>query len=201
MRLNRGRNPHRRGFTVLEMTVVVLLMVFISMLVASIWSNFGGPSSRTSARIGLTREAQLALQMLSRDLDGRLDNPAPADQSPYSLVGRIPSASAPSWRVLQNSAPLQLCYDAGTTPDGVADWGANGGVDTVVTYTFQGDALVRTVENGGPTTVVARQVQAFEVTPLSNQGAVDQTGRWARVDLTFQNGSLQRVYRMVFYGP
>lgn len=191
----------RRGFTVLEMSVVVVLMVLISILVAIVWTNFGGPSWKNTARAVLTREAELALTTLARDLDGRLDNPAPAEQSPYGLVGRIPSASAPSWRVLANSCPLQLCFDGGTTPDGLADWGAQGGVDTVVTYTLQGDSLVRTVENGGPTTVVARQVQSFLVTPLNSQGLSDATGRWASVDLTFQSGALKRVYRMVFYGP
>jgi hypothetical protein len=190
----------RRGFSTTELSIVVVLMVFLAALVSSVWKTFGSPIARVTARSMLAREADLAITALVADLDGRLDNPLPAAQSPYSLVGRIPSSSAPSWRLLENTAPLQLCFD-GSPQDGVPDWGAPGGVDTVMTYTLQGDALVRTVENGGPTTVLARKVQSFVVTAIDNQGTQDASGRWLRIDLTLQYGSYRRLYRLVAYGP
>jgi hypothetical protein len=183
------------------MLVAVVILTFVATLVSTVWSTFGSPISKVTVRGIVVREAQFGLTALARDLDGRLDNPLPLAPSAYSLVGRIPSASAPSWRVLANPSPLQLCFDNEASPDGIADWGAEGGNDTVVTYSVSGDMLVRYVENGGPTTVVARKVHSFVVTTVNNQGSADPTGRWLQIDLTLEYGTVRRLYRMVAYGP
>jgi type II secretory pathway component PulJ len=195
------RAAGRRGFSVLELSMATILTSLLAMLLATTWVTFGAPLAKIFPRCSLAQEAQLALAALARDLDGRLDNPTPQDQSPYALVGRIPSAAAPSWRLLADPSPLQLCFDGGANPDGLPDWNGPGGVDTVVSYAVQNGSLARTVEPGGPVIVVARKVESFVASTMDDHGNPDPAGRWVRLDLTLRDRDLKQTYSLVAYGP
>src|SRR5438067_1080268 len=113
--MTRTTRRKRRAFTLVEMSVVSVLLVLLGLLLSQTWAGLGRPTVDLIARSRLAREARLATDALARDLGGCLANPEArlGTSSQYRFVGRS-----------QPNNQLWLCFDGGSTPNGTADWAA-----------------------------------------------------------------------------
>ncbi len=173
-------SSRRLGFTLMEVMLVGGLMAFLAILLSSAWSGIGRSAVDAAARSQLLQELDMTVACLSRDLGGYL--PIPSSATPdeyggtdkYRLVGCLDN-------LYDNR--LELCYDAGSDPDGEPDWGDS---DKVVYYYLENDpdetvetnVLVREDENGNKFTV-ARCVDALSV-------ATTPDFEWIEFSLTFK---------------
>src|SRR5262245_29344563 len=138
MRVPCRTRRRRRGFGVLEMIVVSGLMVTLVFLLSMAWTGLGRPAVDVATHCRLAQEAKLALASLSRDLGGYLSDSAGrlGKKTDYPFVGRLQPGNTQLW----------LCFDGGTSPNSLADWGPP---DRVITYALQGNHLIRTDQTTG----------------------------------------------------
>jgi prepilin-type N-terminal cleavage/methylation domain-containing protein len=181
MRKARPHRGHPRGFTLVEVSIVSMLMAMLAMLLAETWRGFGRPMMDTAARSRLAEEANLALASLARDLGGSLSDSA-------GRLGRK-SDSAYVGRMQPGGVQLWICFDGGTTPNGAADWAAP---DTVISYEVDGTSLVRLNQTAGTSFVVARNVAAF---------AVQDLGSECQITLTFAYRNYSQSYQLIAQNP
>jgi prepilin-type N-terminal cleavage/methylation domain-containing protein len=151
----------RRGFTLLEVTVVSGLMAFLAVLLSAAWAGIGKTTVDLVARSQLAQEIDVMTAAFSQDFGGNLPTP------PGLLAGTRPTGKLLGWR-RQTADPLilELCYDSDTSPDGNADWGVP---DTVVQYRWdqENHTLIRGKISGGGSSrdfTVARNVDALSFT-------------------------------------
>jgi type II secretory pathway component PulJ len=172
------RLPSRRkAFTLLEATVVCLLMVLLSMLLSTIWSGMGRPLADTVARARVTQEATLARASFARDWAGSLPNSIGA-RSEGRLVGRQ----------VVGGSELRLCFDGGSC-NGNADWATP---DAVIAYQVQSNRLTRVDQNSLETVTVANDVQSMTVTDLLDA---------VQIDLTIEYREVARTYTFIARDP
>jgi prepilin-type N-terminal cleavage/methylation domain-containing protein len=179
------RMPYaRRGFTLMELTIVSGLMAFLVLLISSAWTSIGRSSTDLITRGQLVQEMNFAAATLTRDLGGNLPD---SD----SRVGTKKQGQWVGWLQPGNSQ-LWLCYDGGTDPNGVADWASP---DTVVRYYLSNDpdvklttkVLIREDQKAGTTYTVAKYLD-----PSGFQVFAD-TADTIRIVLTFQYRKLTRT--------
>ena len=175
----RRRRP-RRGFTIIEATIVTTFMAFLAMLIGATWAAFVRPTADIADRCRIAQEANLAVAALSQDLAGTLADDHSGIKDQYALVGRTQPGNT----------QLRLCFDGGTTPDGTASWSSP---DYVITYYVSSNNLIRWNENASTTFVVARDVSAFQVVDLGN--------KQVRITLTFTYNTLTRTYTLIARDP
>ena len=164
---------HRTGFSLVELTVVSVLMAVLALLLSSAWVGVGRTAAGLIGRSQLVQERDLAVVALSRDLGGCLVDPDARNGE--KINGRWLKWEYPNNISLPSNQDLKLYYDGGTNSTG--DTLAN----TVVHYLVASDPdpkvstlipapliLVRrkTVNGGTPTDfTVARNVYSMTVTP------------------------------------
>jgi len=172
----------RRGFTLLETMLVSGLMVFLVLLASGAWWAFGRPTADAVARCRVAQEARLAVTALAGDLGGCLPGPA----------GRLGGKAQLQWvgRMQPSSSQLWLCFDGGSSPNGLADWGPP---DTVIVYELQGDKLVRWDQGAGTGFTVAEHVQALALQDLG--------GGMLQIQLTFAYRNVTRTYTLIARDP
>jgi type II secretory pathway component PulJ len=172
---------HRPGFSLVEFVVASGLLVLLSALLAQTWSGLVRPTTDLAIRGRLCQEARLATAALARDLGGSLANPEgrSGPRTLYPFVGRLQPGNSQLW----------LCFDGGSPPNGLADWGAP---DTVIIYALQGDQLVRTDQTAGTTVTVARYLSGF---------SVQDPGSGIRIQLTFTYRNLTHTWTLVARDP
>lgn len=173
-------SARRGGFSLLEATIVSMFTAVLGILVSATWGAFLRPTADIANRCRIAQEATLALSALSKDLSGSfVDNPADG-KSKFKLVGRMQP----------DDSQLRLCFDAGETPNGTADWAAP---DLVVTYYVDNHRLIRWDEDSGATFVAARDVDSLEVTDLGD-GQV-------QIQLTFLFRQISQTYTLIASDP
>ena len=180
-----GRNnamTRRRGFTMLEVTLVSGMMAFLVVLLSSAWIAMGRPTAALIARSQLYQEMDMAVAALAHDLGGGLANPE----------GRLAGKKLNRWVgwMAPSGNELWLCFDGGPTPNSTADWGLP---DTVVVYRIESHTLVRWDQAAGTTFPVAGNVESLTITP--------QAGNAIRIDLTFEYRQLTRTCTLVARMP
>jgi type II secretory pathway pseudopilin PulG len=168
----------RRGFTLMEATIVSALMIFLAVVLSSAWSGFGRPLVDAVARSRVAQEASLAIASLARDWGGNTID-ATGGQGQGRLVGRT----------IVSGSELWLCFDGGASPDGLPDWAPP---DTVIIYDVQANKLVRSNQNAGTTFTVATDVQSLALTDLGN-------GVQIQLNLSFR--AINRTYTMIAKDP
>jgi hypothetical protein len=178
--MNKPRH-HRRGFSIIEISVTGVLLVLLSMLIANAWIGIGRPLVENTYRSRVAQESVLAMTSLSRDFGGCLpDGPgALGGKLTYQLVGRTQPAGSELW----------LCYDGGAAPNGVADWASP---DVVVTYQLIDNALIRTDQSSGAEFVVAKNVASF---------ALEDVGGAVEITLAFAYHGISAAYTLVAKDP
>jgi prepilin-type N-terminal cleavage/methylation domain-containing protein len=175
------RRAYRRGFSLVEVSVVSGLLVALAMLLADAWSAFGSPLVETAFRCRLDQEAHMALASLARDLGGSLGDTTGRTGS--KLASQFVGWTEPG------GSQLWLCFDSPTNPNGLADWAAP---DTVVSYQIDGNSLTRWNQLTGTTFVVAGNVTQLQAQDLG--GSVE-------IWLTFQYRDISQTYTLIANSP
>lgn len=162
--------------------MVAGLLALLSLLLSAAWVGFGRPAATTIARCRVAQQASLAVAALSSDLGGYLSDSA----------GRLGGTSQAPFvgRMQPNGNELWLCFDGGTTPNGIADWASP---DTVIIYRLQGNSLIRTNQGGGESFTVANDVQSFAVQ--------DMGGGLFQIQLQFAYRDVTRTYTLMARDP
>ncbi|MDB5334511.1 MAG: hypothetical protein JWN70_130 [Planctomycetaceae bacterium] len=177
---NPSTNLSRRGFTLLETTIVSAFMGFLAVLISTTWSAFIRPTADVAQRCRIAQEANLAVASLTRDLAGSLADNQTGTKAKYQVVGRMQP----------DNSQLRLCFDGGTTPNGTADWGDP---DTIITYYVDSNQLIRWDENAGTTFTVAKDVDALYVEDIGD-GEV-------QIRLTFHFRRITQTYTLIARDP
>lgn len=155
-------SKHRKGFSLVEVTVVSVLMVVLAVLLSSAWVGVGRTAAGLIGRGQLVQERDLAIAAFSRDLGGCLVDP-------NAQIGEKIDGRWLKW-YLPSNQELKLYYDGGTDLNG--DPLAN----TVVHYMVESGLLKRktTVNGGTPTEfTVARNVYSMTVASDPDNQAVN----------------------------
>jgi hypothetical protein len=160
---------HRRGFSIVEVTVVSLLAVVLAVLLSAAWFGMGRTAADLIGRSQLVQERDVAVAALSRDLGGCLFEPAA--RTGEKTRGRWLSwaCSNNAEQALAANQDLLLTFNTGTNPAG------NVLANTTIRYLVVEDPtpnastllLVRrkTDENAAVTDfTVARNVHSMNVT-------------------------------------
>jgi type II secretory pathway pseudopilin PulG len=185
--------PHdRRGFTLVEITLVTGLTVFLAVLLSSVWKSINGFTTDAVGRGQLMQEMDLAVASLSRDLGGSV----PILGSTSFGIGRPDEGRWVGWQH-PTDVELWLCYDGGTCPDGAADW--SGTTDTVIRYYLAPDA-----DTNVTTKVLVRENRSvlpyarFSVARNINSMTVNDDGGFVRIVLQFR---YQQRSGATYFGP
>ncbi len=177
----RPRPAARRGFTTVEVSIASGLLVLLSVILGATWGAFGRPLIDADTRCRLILEARMAATALAHDVGGY--DTSTGTRASGRFVGRICTANN----------QLRLCFDGGSAPNGVADWGPP---DTVVTYSINNDgpttALVRLDETSGASFTVARYVTGMSLVEL---------GSGVEVQLTLSYRTLTQTYTLMTIDP
>jgi len=128
------------GFTLLELLIVSVLMVFVTALAAEMWRYFSVGLMNLDTRSKAVEEMRLALESISMD------------------VGSAVGATA-----LDDSRVL-FCKDSGDF-NGQADWAPP---DTLVEYYLSDNQLIRYNRSDGTQITVAR-VSDFDVESVTDE--------------------------------
>lgn len=171
----------RHGFSLTELSVTSALLVLLTSVLANAWTGLGRPLLKTAHSGRLAHESSLALACLTRDLGGCLPGNVGVvgSKSTYTLVGRTQPGGQQLW----------LCFDGGSTPNGVADWISP---DVVIAYSVVDDALIRSDQSTGTDFVVARYVQSLALSDLGGEVAIT---------LTFSYQDITKTYTLVAKDP
>ena len=170
----------RSGFTLLEATIVSALMAFLAVLVSAAWSGFGRPAADIAEHCHVAQEANLAVASLTSDFAGSLSEDRTGSKTKFKVVGRMQPANS----------QVRLCFDGGSSPNGLADWGSP---DIIITYEVQSNKLIRWNETSGATFTVARDVDQLEATDLG--------GGKVEIKLTFKYRKITQMYTLIARDP
>ncbi len=175
-------SQRHKGFTLLEVTITSGLMALLAMMISAAWTSVGRSSTDLIVRGRLFQEMDLAVSALSRDLGGSLADPAArlGNKNQGRWIGWMQPATGQLW----------LCYDGGSDPDGVADWGFN---DMVVVYRVESGWLVRTDRATRTSFTVAGHVKELEILSLG----ADTVG----IQLTLEYRQLTRTCTLIVRVP
>jgi hypothetical protein len=156
-------------------------MVLLAMLLGATWGAFGRPLVEADTRGRLALEAQMVATALAHDLGGSVSTTG--GRADGRFVGRM----------ITGGDRLRLCFDGGTTPNGLADWSAP---DSVMTYFINKNGsipeLVRLDESSGATFTVARYVTSMSLVDLGNG---------VQVELTLSYRNMTKTYTLVTIDP
>jgi hypothetical protein len=189
--------PRRRGFTIIEVTLVAGLSVFLAVLLSSVWKNINLFTADAVGRGQLMQEMDMAAASLSRDLAGSLPILATASVAGGTLGDGKPDTGR--WVAWQHPGDdeLWLAYDSGSCPNGVFDGIWTSTMDTVIRYHLDPDpdpnvttkVLVRENRTDATSFTVARGV---------NSMTVEEDAGFAKIALQFK---YQQRSGAKYFGP
>ncbi len=146
-RLRHKRFRPRRGVSLVEVTLVSGLTVFLAVLLSSTWALLNRPTSELIAWGQIFQEMDLATASIARDVGGGLSDYCNAsvplgNKQQGALVGCRRTNDL-------NGDHLQLCFD-GQNPTGQAQW--NPPAQTIIDYYVTSGSNTLTRWNQTPTT-------------------------------------------------
>lgn len=152
----------RRGFTIVEVTVVIMLTTFLAVMLSSAWVGLSRPAVEIAAWGQLFQEMDVAVASLARDLGGSQPDYKDSDNLPGDKRQGVLLACRAANDALGNH--LQLCFDGGTSPDGATGWDAPTD-DTVIDYYVDSasGSLLRLNQKTNTTFTVAKNVTGITV--------------------------------------
>jgi hypothetical protein len=157
------------------MTVTAGLMASLAILMSSAWKGLGRPMLEAQSTFEIAQEAQRAAAYLGADFGGQLPTSISGDKKNGKKVGKL----------VVGKTELRLCFDGGTSPNGLADWASP---DTVIVYALRSGALVREDQAAKSKATVARYLEQFVVTEIGSD---------ARMELTFSCRGMRRTYTLI----
>ncbi|MCA9263814.1 MAG: prepilin-type N-terminal cleavage/methylation domain-containing protein [Planctomycetales bacterium] len=164
-------DPSRRGFSLLEVSLVAALMSLLMLMLASTWASFGRSLRDTMVRCRVAQEANLVVAALNRDLGGQL---------PDDLLGHVAAGRMVGTMVVDGEK-LMICYD-GAVPNDVADWATP---DIVCTYELADGKLLRSNQFLGTSVIVSDAVSSFLPTEVASGLRVEFTVSYRDLSKTF----------------
>jgi prepilin-type N-terminal cleavage/methylation domain-containing protein len=181
------RRPHTRraGFTLLEMTIAVLLMGIMAALLAAAWPSFYRGATDVASRAQLAREADFALSQIAKDLTGvEWDGDTPPHPRRRHLVKVEVDDGDTNGEVF-----FKLHFDSDPGD------GAPGGPDDKI-VAFRMDADARTLsrdpdwsetDSPGDAEPIARHVAGFRVRRLLDPINGNPLTPWIIVELNLEH--------------
>lgn len=143
MRSQPIRKANRRGFSLLEVTIGAMMAGAVAIMASGVAFDVTRHLADNIAETQVAAEARLAIESFRRDFGGSSPDLRTGERNQWRLVGRlVPSVDE-----------LRLCFDA--DQDASADWIAP---DRVITYSLDGNRLVRSDAISGDVFTVARFV-------------------------------------------
>jgi prepilin-type N-terminal cleavage/methylation domain-containing protein len=134
------RQRTKKGFTILELMIVSILMVIVVMITNQFWAWFSPCVVDIIARGHTLREARMAMRSLADDFG--------------AAVGAAPVGND----------RLTICKDGGNPPNGQADWFTP---DVMIDYFIVDNSLYRRDVSAGAEFAVADSISGFTVEQLS----------------------------------
>lgn len=171
---------HRTGFSIVEVTVVSVLMAVLAVLMSSVWVSSGRTAADLIGRSRLVQERDMAVAALSRDLGGSLVEPDA--QTGEKHKGRWLKWECPNNDSITGNQDLLLTFNTGTNASGTPL------TNTTVRYLLVADPdagsstylLVRRKNDDAATQIpIAKNIHSMNVT-------IAPTDNSARVVLCFQ---------------
>ncbi len=138
---------HRRGISLLEVTIATMLAGVVSAMAASVAFDLSRGMSQNIAQAQIASEARLAIESLRRDLSGSSHDMPDGDPKHGQLVGKL----------IPSQTELRLCFDG--DENSLADWIAP---DRVIQYVLDGSTLTRNDFLSGNVYTVARHVDSVQ---------------------------------------
>ncbi len=164
-------SQRRDGFTLLEVMLASVLTVSLAVMLGTSWRQLSRPMSDLIIWGQLFQEMDIAVATLARDLGGSLPEYNDTTNADAPLGGKrqgLLIAVRTTTDIDGNH--LQLCFDGGPNPDGMADWGQPN--DTVIDYRVDSAShkLIRSNTTNHATTsfTVAQDVDSMSVAPAAN---------------------------------
>lgn len=162
---------YRRGFTLLEATIVSGLLAMLAVLLSSAWVGMGRTAIDLIGRSQLVQERDFAIAALSRDLGGRLADPNArvGEKTDGKWLAWASEASAS----LPPNVDLLLTYNKhAVEAAGVVTWVSP---NTTIRYYLADDpnttvttyVLMRKNQNTGEEFLVARYLSSMKVEAVS----------------------------------
>jgi hypothetical protein len=172
------QRQRRNGFSLVETTVAIGLTTCLAMALSTSWILLGRPTTEAAAWGQLFQEMDLSVASLARDLGGSQPDCTDADGLPGDKKQGLLAACRASHD--SSGDHLQLCFDGGIVPDGLATWDSPTN-DTVIDYYVSSGSstLVRWNQKTGATFTVAKNVAGMTVAPYAADANCLQ------IDLTF----------------
>ena len=137
------RKANRRGFSLLEVTIGAMMAGVVAIMASGVAFDVTRHLADNIAETQVAAEARLAIESFRRDFGGSSPDLRTGERNEWRLVGRlVPSVDE-----------LRLCFDA--DQDASADWIAP---DRVITYSLDGNRLIRSDAISGDVFTVARFV-------------------------------------------
>jgi type II secretory pathway component PulJ len=138
----------------LEITIASIISAIVVLMASGVAVDVSRHMAANILETQVAAEARLAIESFRRDFGGSSPDNQLGDRSEWRLVGRF----------IPNPGELRLCFDA--DQNATADWVAP---DRVITYTVDGDQLVRTDQLTGNVYTVARWVDDAQFTVGANE--------------------------------
>jgi prepilin-type N-terminal cleavage/methylation domain-containing protein len=168
--------PRNRGFTLIEVMLVGMMMGVLAIVLSSAWSGLGQPAIDVMVRCQVEPEAQIAAMSLAADCGGRLPVSQAAIQG--SLDGEAFSSASIS------GGALVISFTGGST----------------ITYRWDQDQHTLVRETAGATTsslVIASNVYGM---------LLEDEGSFIQMTLTFQfrdvgSDKYRAPYSYIFFVP
>ena len=164
----------RGGYSLIEAMVASVLSAFLGLLLAMSCASFGRSAVEVDSRARITQEGILAAQSLACDLGGFM-----ADA--VGRTGTLAKYSFSSWDYSEGTV-LILYYHRAT------------GIE-VVTYSLNGNQLVRSNVSSGVTTPIAHYVSAFSV------AANPENSSQAVITITVTYRNFKSTFTLISTGP
>ncbi len=155
-----------RAFTLVELMVASLLMTVLTVMTAQVWRFFSTEMKDLAGRARVAQELRFAMESICEDMG--------------ATVGAI----------VVEPDRVRLCKDAGTPPDGVANWAPP---DIMVEYYLVGTQLVRDDTSSGSQIVMADSVSQFAVQDVS--------GTVVQMDIEMTRGDVSRQVTLMWSRP
>jgi type II secretory pathway pseudopilin PulG len=197
--MTRHVSHSRRGFTLVEVTLVAMLTVFLAVLLSSVWKNISLFTTDALGRGQLMQEMDMAAASFSRDLAGTL--PVLANATFSGSDQKVDANRWVAWKIESGTYgdELWLAYDASNNPNGSPDWTGAVGSDAIVRYYLSDDPnsdvttkiLIREFKRDETTT-------SFIVARGLNSMAVAADGDYVKITLQFK---FQRRAGTRYFGP
>lgn len=163
----RIRKPNRRAFSLLEVTIGAMMAGAVAIMASGVAFDLTRHMANNILETQVASEARLAIESFRRDFGGSSPDLRTGERNEWRLVGRlVPSVDE-----------LRLCFDA--DQDASADWIAP---DRVITYSLDGNRLVRSDAISGDVYTVARFVD--DVQFVVGGGRIDISIDFAVGDFT-----------------